>query len=592
MAFSNNYQIKLIETGLESGTWGTSTNNNLERIEQSLGQSVAINVEAPPTGSTVVTGPPYVFTWITSDTANVNVSGSEGRAKYVEFVSGGSLAENVTVEVRGNTAGILPNRFYLVRNSINTSSTAATLTLNAGAGSNYTIESGACALVVINGTSVVGGLTAGTALNAISNLQVDNLQFSASASDIKLPDNVASALEIKSTSANSEFLRFDTTSNHLEIAPGTAVNNIELHATDITTSTQATAVTIVDSVANALDVKTGSKSLVNLNTSTDTLTLSTNNIVLDDTDGTNLTVENGEVTALDVYQSGGANFIRLDTVNGTNSGGNVLHLLANQCDLLVSLGNKLQVATGAAIESYGSALFTTVDINGGTIDGAAIASSTIASSTIDSTPIGNTSANVGKFCSGSVLTPALVLGNLSGVGQDFSGLFLNRTQSYVSFGTTYGQEGIRYAGTKVEIKNTAGDTFGQPYHAGMVSGEGAFFESSVNLGSVASGGLVSDFSASQAHGLITNPKLLRAVIRCINASNAGGYAVGDEIPLDVLADTENSTVINDGVTYGANATNVFVHCNDLNEMNMVSSGGGTHVFVELAYWDIYVYAWK
>ena len=230
MPFSNNYQIKLIGTGLESGTWGTSTNNNLERIEQSLGQSVAINVEAPPTGSTVATGPPYVLTWITSDTANVNVSGSEGRAKYVEFVSGGSLAENVTVEVRGNTAGILPNRFYLVRNSINTSSTAATLTLNAGAGSNYTIESGACALVVINGTSVVGGLTAGTALNAISNLQVDNLQFSASASDIKLPDNVASALEIKSTSANSEFLRFDTASNHLEVAPGSGVNTVEIQA--------------------------------------------------------------------------------------------------------------------------------------------------------------------------------------------------------------------------------------------------------------------------------------------------------------------------------------------------------------------------
>ncbi len=199
MAFSNNYQIKLIETGLESGTWGTSTNNNLERIEQSLGQAVAINVESPPAGSTVVTGPPFVLTWITSDTANVNVSGSEGRAKYVEFVSNGSLAQNVSVKVRGNTDGILPNRFYFVRNSINTTSTAATLTLSIGTGgSNYVIESGACALVVVNGTSVVGGLAAGSVFNPISNLQVDNLQFSASASDIKLPNNVASALEIKS----------------------------------------------------------------------------------------------------------------------------------------------------------------------------------------------------------------------------------------------------------------------------------------------------------------------------------------------------------------------------------------------------------
>ena len=180
-----------------------------------------------------------------------------------------------------------------------------------------------------------------------------------------------------------------------------------------------------------------------------------------------------------------------------------------------------------------------------------------------------------------------------GVGRD--GAYLGDAGGrYLNVGSTTGSGGFGLRGTSntLNVKNNTSDDWGQPYHASMTSGTGAFFQSSVNLGSVTSGGLISDFSASQAHGLTTNPKLLRAVIRCINGSNAGGYAVGDEIPLDVLADTENSTVINDGVTYGANATNVFVHCNDLNEMNMVSSGGGAHVFVELAYWDIYVYAWK
>ena len=350
MPFSNNYQIKLIGTGLESGTWGTSTNNNLERIEQSLGQAVRINVESPPTGSSRVIGPPYVVTWITSDTANVNIEGSEGRAKYVEFVSNGSLTGEVTVEVRGSTAGILPNRFYLVRNSINVGSTTATLTLNAGAGSNYTIESGACALVVINGTSVVGGLTAGTALNAISNLQVDNLQFSASASDIKLPDNVASALEIKSTSANSEFLRFDTVSNHLEIAPGSGVNTVEIQAATIDASSQSTKIEVPNSSTTAFQVSQSSEDYLTVDTSNTKIIigesatnvdtdLASSDINITHSTGTDVNLVGGLPSALGFFDGGSSTeFVRLDTQNGTNLGSNRIQLLADQCDLRVESG--------------------------------------------------------------------------------------------------------------------------------------------------------------------------------------------------------------------------------------------------------------
>ena len=441
MPFSNNYQIKLIGTGLESGTWGTSTNNNLERIEQSLGQSVAINVEAPPTGSTVATGPPYVLTWITSDTANVNVSGSEGRAKYVEFVSGGSLAENVTVEVRGNTAGILPNRFYLVRNSINTSSTAATLTLNAGAGSNYTIESGACALVVINGTSVVGGLTAGTALNAISNLQVDNLQFSASASDIKLPDNVASALEIKSTSANSEFLRFDTASNHLEVAPGSGVNTVEIQADTVDASSQNTSVSIRDGQADSFEILEGTNSYLKFDTSSqtvhigeessdvETLDISTDTIRVAN-QATDIRINAGSTTALTVSDSTGT-ILTVDTLSEPEK---IITASTSELEVLGTLD------VDGTSDFSSTATFSSVDINGGTIDGAAIASSTI-----DSTPIGSTSANVGKFSS------------LESTGTT-NGLHLSTSDAYANFGATAGSSGygIRDDSGKLEIKKSGG----------------------------------------------------------------------------------------------------------------------------------------
>ena len=53
-SYSSNYQLKLIGTGLEAGTWGTSTNANWEKIEAAIGGSATITIDNPPTGSTYV----------------------------------------------------------------------------------------------------------------------------------------------------------------------------------------------------------------------------------------------------------------------------------------------------------------------------------------------------------------------------------------------------------------------------------------------------------------------------------------------------------------------------------------------------------
>ncbi len=582
MPFSNNYQIKLIGTGLESGTWGTSTNNNLERIEQSLGQAVAINVESPPAGSTFVTGPPYVVTWITSDTSNVGVEGSEGRARYVEFVSDGAFTLPVRVDIRGSTAGILPNRIYFVRNSINAGNAAATLTLQAGAGATYTVEAGACALVVVNGTSVVGGLTSGTAFNAISNLQVDNLQFSASAADIKLPNNVAAALEIKSTSVNSEFLRFDTANNHLEIAPGSAVNNIELHATDVITSTQATAVTIINSVANALDVKTSAKSLINLNTSADTLTLSSANLVLDDTNGTNLYVEDGEITALDVY-TGASPFIRLDTTSGTNTGGNVLHLLSNECDLLVSTGNKVQLAVGAALESNGTATFasatlTTADINGGTIDGSAINASTVNGTTIG--------ASVVSTVRGSTYSvPAANYGLLNGgfVWEDTGATRAGFIKEGILSPVKIKQTGTGTAGF---ITSSEMVTSTPTNNTGYFTGEHSFASNVVSVAVIL------------PHNLSSTPSRVEWSLVANAASGTSNYDIGDMISLTSSWDTNDS---NDStVTTWKSSTEVGWNFNRTTGAPTViglrvvdkTSPSSTPVPLVLNNWKLVVEAWE
>ena len=587
MAFSDNYQIKLIGTGLESGTWGTSTNNNLERIEQSLGQSVAINVESPPgtsTGANV--GNSWVMEWITSDTANVGVAGSEGRARYVEFISDGAVTNEVTVQVRGSTSGILPNRIYFVRNSINTGSTTAKLTLNAGSGATYTVESGACALVVINGTSIVGGLTSGTALNAISNLQIDNLQFSAAAADIKLPNNVAAALEIKSTSANSEFLRFDTNNNHLEIAPGSAVNNIELHATDIVTSTQPTAVTIEPASANALLIKTATDDLISLNTAADSLYISTDTVVLDDPTGVNLVIPNDVETALNVFSQGESNFIRLDTVNGTNTGSNRLYLLQDQCDLVVASGNTLQMSAGSTLDVDGTATFvsatlTTADINGGTIDATAIRTSSI-----ESTSIGGLITGPGAVSSVRASTYAVPEVNYESnaggyVWEDSLSGRAGFTKETVDAPVMLRQTG---AGNRGFITSSEMVSATPTNNTGYFTGEHVFLTD------------VQSVSVVLTHNLSSTPSRVEWSLVANATSGTENYDVGDMVSLTSSWDTNDA---NGGmVTTWKNATEVGFNSNRYGVMgifvvdkNNPSAGGTSPSRIVLSNWKLVVEAW-
>tara|TARA_R110000868_G_scaffold410503_1_gene698704 strand:+ start:6940 stop:8685 length:1746 start_codon:yes stop_codon:yes gene_type:complete len=581
MPFSSNYQIKLIGTGLESGTWGTSTNNNLERIEQSLGQAVAINVEGPPAGSSFDSGPPYVVTWITSDTSNVGVEGSEGRARYVEFVSDGAFTLPVRVDIRGSTVGILPNRIYFVRNSINAGNAAVTLTLNAGAGATYTVEAGACALVVVNGTSVVGGLTSGTAFNAISNLQVDNLQFSASAADIKLPNNVAAALEIKSTSTNSEFLRFDTANNHLEIAPGSAVNNIELHATDIITSTQPTALTIDPADANALLVKTASKSLVTLNTNNDSLSLSSGTIFLNNATGLNLSVPDNVVDALDVF-TGGVNFIRLDTVNGSNTG--TLELLPSKCDMTVGTGNTLQMSAGSTLDVDGTATFasatlTTADINGGTIDGVAINASTV-----DGTAIGSSVVSTVRGSSYSV--PSANYGLLTGgfVWEDTGATRAGFIKEGILSPVKMKQTGLGTAGF---ITSSEMVTSTPTNNTGYFRGEHVF---STDVQSV---------SVVLDHNLSSTPSRVEWSLVANAASGTENYDVGDMVSLTSSWNTDDANGAM--VTTWKNATEIGFNSNRYGARGIYvvdktnpSAGNppAAHSRVILSNWKLVVEAWE
>jgi hypothetical protein len=163
--FSSNYQIKLIGTGEEAGTWGTSTNQNLERIEQALGESVSIAVTSI-SGYDSTTNP-STATWLTSDTADAGAALSQGRAGFVEFTSGSDVGTNgVIVRVRGNDSSIYPNRIFLVKNSLSDSRDLKLNSNSTDATNIVTIANGCHALVYTDGTH---------ARNALSKLQIDDI---------------------------------------------------------------------------------------------------------------------------------------------------------------------------------------------------------------------------------------------------------------------------------------------------------------------------------------------------------------------------------------------------------------------------------
>ena len=83
--YVNNLRLKEIATGAESGTWGTSTNTNLELVGQAVGYGTeAITTNADTHASTVADG-----------------SADEARDMYIKYT--GTLDSACTITIGPNT---------------------------------------------------------------------------------------------------------------------------------------------------------------------------------------------------------------------------------------------------------------------------------------------------------------------------------------------------------------------------------------------------------------------------------------------------------------------------------------------------------
>ena len=139
--YVNNLRLKEIATGDESGTWGTSTNTNLELIGEALGiGSESITTNADTHTTTVADG-----------------SADAGRAYYIKYT--GTLDSACTITIGPNTM----KRVHIIENA---TSGSQNIIISQGSGANITIAPGTVKSVYLDG----GGSSANVvdALNALS----------------------------------------------------------------------------------------------------------------------------------------------------------------------------------------------------------------------------------------------------------------------------------------------------------------------------------------------------------------------------------------------------------------------------------------
>ena len=125
--YVNNLRLKEIATGDESGTWGTSTNTNLELIGQALGYGTRAIANASTDNITIADG--------TSDA---------DRSMYLKLTGGGQAC---TVTLLPNTA----SKVWIMENV-----TSYTLAFTCGSGANVSILAGEVKVIATDGLGAGG----------------------------------------------------------------------------------------------------------------------------------------------------------------------------------------------------------------------------------------------------------------------------------------------------------------------------------------------------------------------------------------------------------------------------------------------------
>ena len=191
--YVNNLRLKEIATGDESGTWGTSTNTNLELIGEALGIGTeAITTNADTHTTTVADG-----------------SSDAGRAFYLKYT--GTLDTACTITIGPNTM----KRVQIIENA---TSGSQNIIISQGSGANVTIAPGKVAVVQLDGAG-----SGAAVLDALTDLAVTD-SLSINGTTLTIGDATAEDTKIVfDGNAQDFYIGLDDSADDLVIGLGSAV---------------------------------------------------------------------------------------------------------------------------------------------------------------------------------------------------------------------------------------------------------------------------------------------------------------------------------------------------------------------------------
>jgi len=169
--YVNNLRLKEIATGDESGTWGTSTNTNLELIGESLGFATQASFSSDADVTTTV-----------ADGAT-----DPARALYFKVTSGTSLSTTRTLTIGPNTV----SRVMFIENA---TSGSQSINISQGSGANVTIANGKVALVYLDGAGSGAAVVLASPQVAVTQLT----DVTSTASELNLVDGSSAGTIVNS----------------------------------------------------------------------------------------------------------------------------------------------------------------------------------------------------------------------------------------------------------------------------------------------------------------------------------------------------------------------------------------------------------
>ena len=196
--YVNILRLKEIATGDESGTWGTSTNTNLELIGEALG----VGTEAITTNAD------------THTTTGADGSTDDGRSLYIKYT--GALDSDCTITIGPNTM----KRVHIIENATTDSGSSGpyNIIISQGSGSNVTIANGKVAVVQLDGAG-----SGAAVLDVFTDLQVTDT-LSVNGTTITLGDGTAEDTKLVfDGNAQDFYVGLDDSADDLVIGKGSAV---------------------------------------------------------------------------------------------------------------------------------------------------------------------------------------------------------------------------------------------------------------------------------------------------------------------------------------------------------------------------------